>query len=138
MTKSEPASDEDTLVTSPAIRPIDGAEFNAASKRDGSRLCIGLRGHADVNAKRALDGFVAEVDREACASPVAEVVVDLRRLEFMNSSCLKTLVTWLNNVRQRPPAQQYLIRFLRDRAAYWQERSLSALKAFAPAIVELE
>ena len=75
---------------------------------------------------------------ERAASPVAEVVVDLRRLEFMNSSCLKTLVTWLNNVRQRPPAQQYLIRFLRDRAAYWQERSLSALKAFAPAIVELE
>ena len=34
--------------------------------------------------------------------------------------------------------QQYLIRFLRDRAAYWQERSLGALKAFAPARVQLD
>ena len=51
----------------------------------------------------------------------------------MNSSCLKTLVTWLNNVRQRPPSAQYLVRFLQDRTAYWQERSLAALKAFAPA-----
>jgi hypothetical protein len=121
-----------------AVTPIHNAEFDAGGERDESRLRVSLRGHADVNAKRALDGFVAEVDREASVGPVAEVVVDMRRLEFMNSSCLKTLVTWLNNVRQRPAAQQYLIRFLRDRAAYWQERSLAALKAFAPAIVHVE
>jgi anti-anti-sigma factor len=121
-----------------AVTPIHSAEFDAGGERDESRLCVSLRGHADVHAKSALDGFVAEVDREASVGPVAEVVVDMRRLEFMNSSCLKTLVTWLNNVRQRPAAEQYLIRFLQDRAAYWQERSLAALKAFAPAIVHVE
>lgn len=121
-----------------AVTPVVSAEFNAAGERDEAVLSVSMRGHADVNAKSALDGFVAEVDREASAGPVTEVVVDLRRLEFMNSSCLKTLVTWLNNVRQRPAPQQYLIRFLRDHAAYWQERSLSALKAFAPAIVQLD
>jgi anti-anti-sigma factor len=121
-----------------AVTPVVSAEFNAVGERHDARLDVSLRGHADVNAKRALDGFVAEVDREASAGPVAEVVVDLRRLEFMNSSCLKTLVTWLNNVRQRAATEQYPIRFLRDRAAYWQERSLGALKAFAPGIVELD
>jgi anti-anti-sigma factor len=120
------------------VTPIDSAEFKAAGEREDAKLCVNLRGHADVGAKRALDGFVAEVDREASAGPVAEVVVDMRRLEFMNSSCLKTLVTWLNKVRQRPPGARYLIRFLQDHTAYWQERSLAALKAFAPAIVQVD
>jgi hypothetical protein len=121
-----------------SVTPIASTEFNAGTAREDSRLRVNLSGHADVGAKGALDGFVAEVDREASSGQVAEVVVDLRSLAFMNSSCLKTLVTWLNNVRQRPPSAQYLIRFLQDRTAYWQERSLAALKAFAPAIVQVE
>jgi hypothetical protein len=121
-----------------SVTPIASSEFNAGSEREEARLRVSLSGHADVGAKGALDGFVAEVDREASNGPVTEVVVDLRRLAFMNSSCLKTLVTWLNNVRQRPASAQYLVRFLQDRTAYWQERSLAALKAFAPAIVQVE
>jgi hypothetical protein len=121
-----------------SVTPIESSEFKAASAREETRLRVSLSGHADVGAKSALDGFVSEVDREASDGPVTEVVVDLRRLAFMNSSCLKTLVTWLNNVRQRPASAQYLVRFLQDRTAYWQERSLAALKAFAPAIVQVE
>jgi hypothetical protein len=120
------------------VTPIESSEFKAGSEREATRLCVSLSGHADVGAKGALDGFVAEVDREASDGPVIDVVVDLRRLAFMNSSCLKTLVTWLNNVRQRPASAQYLVRFRQDRNAYWQERSLAVLKAFAPAIVQVE
>jgi anti-anti-sigma factor len=122
-----------------SVAPIESGEFKAASAREDERLCVRLRGHADVGAKAALDGFVAAVDKQASdADWISEVVVDLRQLDFMNSSCLKTLVTWLNNVRQRPTPEQYPIRFLRDHNAYWQERSLGALQAFAPGIVKLE
>ena len=132
------AKSDDTSGLPAAVTRIDVNEFKAASEREDERLCVRLRGHADVAAKPVLDGFVAEVDRQASADWVEEVVVDLRRLDFMNSSCLKTLVTWLNNVRQRPADEQYPIRFLRDQNAYWQERSLDALKAFAPGIVKVE
>jgi len=121
-----------------AMMPGEDNSFRVARTREEERLCVRMRGHADVGAKTTLDGIVAEVDKEASADAVPEVVVDLRRLDFMNSSCLKTLVTWLNNVRQRPADQQYRIRFLRDVNAYWQERSLGALQAFAPAIVTVE
>jgi hypothetical protein len=131
--------DDGSRMAPSAVAPIQGGEFNAASGRDEGRLRVELRGHADVGAKHALDGFVAEVDKEARGADwVAEVVVDMRSLDFMNSSCLKTIVTWLNNVRLRPEAEQYPIRFVRDRSAYWQERSLDALKAFAPGIVTVE
>jgi anti-anti-sigma factor len=121
-----------------AVTPIENDGFEAGGELEEARLCVHLRGHADLDAEDVLDGFVAEVDREASAGAVREVVVDMRDLEFMNSSCLKTLVTWLYNVRRRPTSAQYLIRFLSDRAAFWQERSLATLKAFAPAIVLLD
>jgi hypothetical protein len=134
------AHDERGSSPAPSVTPIEGADFNAnaANEPDDARLRVQLRGHADVGAKTALAGFVAQLDRAASADWVDEVVVDLRRLDFMNSSCLKTLVTWLNSVRQRPSDEQYPIRFLRDQNAYWQERSLDALKAFAPGIVKVE
>jgi hypothetical protein len=116
--------------------PIDTAEFKAGDPR-GGRLHVRLWGNADVDARRRSTASW-RVDREACAGAVAQLVIDLRPLAFMNSSNLKTLVTLLNNVRQRPSAEQYAIRFLPDRDAHWQERSLSALKAFAPGIVEID
>jgi len=130
--------DQSGRLRRPSVAPIEGADFSAASERDQARLCVRLRGHADLGAKRALEGFVAAVDHAARVDRVDEVVVDMRRLDFMNSSCLKTLVTWLKKVRERPATQQYPIRFLRDQSAYWQERSLDALRAFAPGIVNVE
>jgi hypothetical protein len=125
-------------MTAPAVTPIDTTEFKAGTTREEGRLHVRLWGHADVDARDAFDRFMAEVDREARAGAVGELVVDLRPLAFMNSSNLKTLVTLLNNVRQRPSSERYAIRFLRDRDAHWQERSLGALKAFAPGIVEID
>jgi hypothetical protein len=69
---------------------------------------------------------------------VQEVVVDFRRLDFMNSSCLKALVTWLGKVQERPIAEQYQVVFLKAPAAHWQARSLHALVTFAPSMIRVE
>jgi hypothetical protein len=120
------------------FKPFDNTEFAAHSEREGSRLNVHLWGNADLRAKEALDALMVSIDQEATSAPVDEVVVNLRELVFMNSSCLKALVTWLSNVQRRPPTQQYKIRFLREPAAHWQVRSLGALAAFAPGIVQVE
>jgi hypothetical protein len=121
-----------------AVAPIDDAEFRARSMVEGRRLVLHFWGNADMRAKSPLDAFLAAADGKACAAAVEEVVVDLRELVFMNSSCLKALVTWLATVQERPAAERYLIRFLKEPAAHWQVRSLHALAAFAPDIVQIE
>ncbi len=66
------------------------------------------------------------------------MVVDLRQLEFMNSSCFKCLVTWLHRLQQAPAADRYAIRIVSSPSVSWQKRSLYAIRAFAPDLVTVE
>jgi len=121
-----------------AVKPIEDSEFIARGELDGARLRLHLWGNADMRAKDPLDKFLGAVDDRAVADAAEEVVVDLRELVFMNSSCLKAVVTWLGRVQDRPTAQRYRVRFLKEPAAHWQVRSLHALASFAPEIVRVE
>ena len=56
----------------------------------------------------------------------------------MNSACLKSLVTWLRRVQERPLASRYSIRFLHEPEAHWQMRSFSALVAFGRGVLTVE
>jgi hypothetical protein len=122
----------------PAVKPIEDSEFVARSELDGTRMRLHLWGNADMRAKDPLDKFLGAVDDRAVADAAEEVVVDLRELVFMNSSCLKAVVTWLGRVQDRPSSKRYRVRFLKEPAAHWQVRSLHALAAFAPEIVRVE
>lgn len=122
----------------PAVAPIEDTEFAAHSELDGARLRLHLWGNADMRAKDPLDRFLLAVDDRALANAAEEVVVDLRELVFMNSSCLKAVVTWLGRIQDRGVSHRYRVRFLREPAAHWQVRSLNALEAFAPEIVRVE
>jgi hypothetical protein len=69
---------------------------------------------------------------------VREVAIDLHQLEFMNSSCFKNVVSWLNRVQELPTTAQYYVRFLSNPALLWQRRSLHALQCFANELVRIE
>jgi hypothetical protein len=112
---------------------VDDFEARVA---DTGGLRLILRGTADSGAKASLDSIIAGVHDRAVDEKLAMVDVDLRLLEFMNSTCLKSLVTWLNNLREKTSA--YRIRFISRADVYWQRRSLDALRAFAPDHVLVE
>ena len=125
-------------VIDPIIDPIKDDEFGARAEMQDGRMNLQLWGNADLRVKERLDVFLHQADRRSVAAAVPEVVVDFRRLDFMNSCCLKALVTWLNKVQERPSAEQYRVVFLKDPAAHWQGRSLHALVTFAPAMIRIE
>jgi hypothetical protein len=120
------------------IDPIKDDEFAAAGALEDGRVTLRFWGNADLRVKDRLDVFLRQADRQALDAGVPEVVVDLQRLDFMNSCCLKALVTWLGKVQDRPAGEQYRVLFLKDPAAHWQARSLHALVAFAPGMIRIE
>ena len=69
---------------------------------------------------------------------VRQVVVDVTRLEFMNSSCFKSIVAWLTDIMELPEPQQYRIKFKSNPDTLWQRRSLHALRSYALMIVRIE
>jgi hypothetical protein len=72
--------------------------------------------HGDIQAGR-LDGFK----------------VDVRPLEFVNSSALRLFVTWIS----RAQSGGYKLTFVIDRSITWQRLSFSSLRSLAPECVDL-
>jgi hypothetical protein len=116
--------------------PLDS--FSSRIARSGEALHVLLEGDANMNAVdeigRTLDEAHEAVQRESTSL----VVIDVRNLEFMNSSCFKKFVSWLGHVQELPKETQYMIRFLSDPKMHWQRRSLHVLQCFAPDLVTVE
>ncbi len=83
---------------------------------------------------RLLDG----VHGSAMLETTSLVVIDLRTLEFMNSSAFKKFVSWIGRVQALPQEKRYSIRFLSDPKMHWQRRSLHVLECFAPDVVTVQ
>jgi hypothetical protein len=121
------------------IPPIHDLEFSAeASPGSGRSFQIKLVGNADLNVKTQLDRFITAVHDQARKASAEEVVVDLRGLEFMNSSCLKSFVWWISTVQDLGPGPNYRITFLSSPSMYWQRRSLNALACLATDLVSVQ
>jgi anti-anti-sigma factor len=104
---------------------------------DGKTILLKFSGEADVEAKPEIDNVVRKIHEEALKLPAERVEVDLRQLEFMNSSCFKVFVSWLGSVQDLDSSKQYRIHLLSNPNLHWQRRSLAALSCFAVDLVTI-
>jgi hypothetical protein len=116
--------------------PIDA--FSARITRNGETLHVFLEGDANMSAVAEIGRTLDDVHKAARRDPTSVVLIDLRNLEFMNSSCFKKFVSWLGHVQALDQGEQYRIRFLSDPNMHWQRRSLHVLQCFAPNVVTVE
>jgi hypothetical protein len=112
--------------------------FSAQASREGDTLLVQLTGEADLDARADLDAFVGDLHQCAQAPGITAVTVDLQKLEFMNSSCFKSLVTWLGRIQEMPAEVQYRVHFRSNPQMLWQRRSLHALRCLAVDLVTVE
>ena len=113
-----------------------GDGFQAVATLEGTRLSLTFSGSGDLNAIELLAEYLKRVEEEATRLSVLEVRCDFRKLVFMNSSCFKSFVVWIDHVKNAPAA--YKIHFLTDPNLHWQRRSLEALRRLAMNIVSIE
>ncbi len=117
---------------------LQSEELRAETSHDESGVLVRLLGTAESASMKALDGFLKKLHAEAVGHKVSEVTVDLRQLEFMNSSCFKVFVTWIGELEGVERERQYKIRFLSDENKHWQRRSLGALGCFNVDLIRVE
>jgi hypothetical protein len=99
-------------------------------------LLVEFSGTGDVGAIELLAGYLKRVHAEAERLSLNEVRCDFRQLLFMNSSCFKAFVVWIDTVKNAP--RSYRIRFLTDPQMQWQRRSLEALRRLATNVVQVD
>ena len=113
-------------------------DFTTEGGVDGESIVVRWKGSADLRAQEPLTQMLRGLHEEARRRRTREVRVDLTELEFMNSSCFKNVLFWINQVQELPTEARYGIRFLSNPTLHWQKRSLRALQAFAAELVSVE
>jgi hypothetical protein len=115
---------------------IESDELRATTNESPGILKVGFGGSGESEQAQAIFDFCQLVHLEAKARK-ADVEVDFRDLEFLNSSCFKAFVTWFAQVQELADGEQYNIRLISNPRKHWQRRSLGALGSFAPGLVTI-
>lgn len=118
------------------LSPIALDHFSVVPTLDGEVLRAVFTGTGDLDAVTSLGAFLPKVHQQAGSHGVREVLFDFSALEFMNSSCFKAFVTFIDNAKT--VAAGYRIRFITNSRHYWQRRSLEALRRLAMGLVVIQ
>jgi hypothetical protein len=118
------------------LEAIDIAAFGCSPHLEDGKLTVRFNGTGDVAAIELLVSYLKRVHAEAERLALSQVTCDFRKLSFMNSSCFKAFVVWIDTVKNATRA--YRIRFLTDPEMHWQRRSLEALRRLATDVVSVE
>jgi hypothetical protein len=124
-------------MSSLGIAPLSVEAFAIEPDLDDTRLLLRVTGNGDMAAAEPLDRYLKLVHKEALRVRVKEVAVNLCELYFMNSSCLKSFVTWIDTL-STVVDRRYKIRLIGSPKLVWQRRTLDVLQRLGPSVVNLE
>lgn len=110
--------------------------FSLTPALAGGTLDVKFCGTADMDAGTVLSTFLKQLSEAAHRVSAQDVQFDFSELEFMNSSCFKSFVTFIDAAKTS--SAPYKIRFLTDPNLRWQRRSLEALRRLALGLVTVE
>jgi hypothetical protein len=119
-----------------ALEAVETTGFSCTPSFAEGNLTVTFTGTGDVAAVELLGSYLKRLHVEAQRLGASEVRCDFRKLTFMNSSCFKAFVVWIDTVKNS--SQSYRIRFLTDPEMHWQKRSLEALRRLATTVVSIE
>jgi hypothetical protein len=118
-----------------AVLEITTPELVSETTVHDERIEARFVGSAEAAALHDLTRYLESLHRAALASGATEVVLDLRALEFMSASCLRSMLGWMGDLQREPC---YVARFVADAKRPWQRRSIQSLAWFAGELVRTD
>lgn len=122
-------------MTDANVIAVHSDDFHGEATHQSGVMTLRIAGVADYAAVDSLEKLLDDVHDECVRAHVKQTSVDLRQLEFMNSSCFKCLVSWITILQELPAASQYKVMFVSNPAMHWQKRSLHSLRCFAEDLI---
>ena len=117
------------------VKDVAGCVVDVALEPD---VVIRISGSAESAAADDLERLFSSVHAECERLGATAARVDLRELEFMNSSCFKSFVSWVIRIEELPEPQRYRIVLAGTDARHWQKRSLHALRSMGAGLIDLD
>ena len=119
-----------------SVEPIQHESFALVPSYQAPQLIVQFSGTGDLDAVDVLAQYLPRLHGACDELGATEVVFDFRALLFMNSSCFKGFVTFIDQARSSNAA--YRIRFITSAKHHWQRRSLEALRRLALGVVTIQ
>jgi hypothetical protein len=110
------------------LHDVSDDGFSTKTAVENRLIRIRLSGNADMSVVSRLDQYLKSVHDTMVRLERKRVVVDMHELYFMNSSCLKALVSWITKVQGMVETSRYRIELVANPNLHWQRRSLAALR----------
>jgi hypothetical protein len=79
--------------------------------------------------------FLRRVHAAAVQTGVKNLTADLIKLRFMNSSSIRSLVDWVEWIRNEPDASRYVLHFVTKPDVTWQRTTLAAIQCLGGPLV---
>lgn len=114
------------------MAPTESIEDLQFQLLPGEQLALSGSLTSDSAQAKLRDRFV-ELDRDIAARALDAFKVDLRRLEFVNSSSIRLFVDWIS----RAETARYKLVFEIDPDVTWHRLSFPVLQSLAPDWVEV-
>ncbi len=116
------------------VPAVDDPDF-LADYEERTRV-LKLVGSADNATAPHLGALFGELHRELNAKRAKLLVIDMRDLEHLGTSCVRELVAWLEQLED--VTDRYAIVLRSNPSIAWQRTTLPALSCFDPGFVTVE
>jgi hypothetical protein len=114
--------------------PLHVDTLSVVPRLDGDTLYVAMSGAVEMrDPGDALNPYWTLIDEEARRRDLKVVELDVRDLNFMNSSGILTLVRWITRCKAQEDCYRLVLRF--DRNVTWQRSSIPTLAKLAPNVV---
>ena len=120
------------------LKEIVKGTFSSRVLQTHEAIVVQLVGTADVVAQPHMAETFEAAHQAADVTGIKNVRVDIRGLTFMNSSCFKHVVLWIQKVLSRPSDTRYGVTFLSTPSQAWQPRALKTLAHLGGSAISIE
>src|SRR5262249_48118185 len=117
---------------------LSGKELSVKTFGEGRQLAVHFEGTADMRQLALLSDLFKRLHAKALDRKAAAVTVDFQALEFLDSSCIKAILSWITAVRDTADKRRYRLHVRCSHTKRWQVRSIETLVTFAPELMTVE
>lgn len=110
----------------------DKCNFVFQDQNTESEIFLKVIGKIATNSSDQFDIFFSNLHKEIIDNNIKTIKLDALNLEYINSTAIKTLISWISSVKKLPTDQRYNINFIYSGSSPWQETTFSMLnRAFS-------
>lgn len=121
-------------MSSNAIGSFNAEGLRIEPRMEGGTLKLVMSGAVEMrDPGDVLNPYWNGIDEEARRRSLRRVELDLRDLNFMNSSGILTLVRWITRCKSHSNGYHLVLQY--DRNVTWQRSSIPTLAKLAPNVV---